>query len=53
MVYSIITGGQRGVEYRAIVLQSYCNHVGNAGGGGVNKRMIDSCTQASKSNNIL
>jgi len=34
-VYGINTGGgRRGVEYCAIVVQSYCNRVGNAGGGG-------------------
>jgi len=44
MVYGMKTGGRRGVEYCAIVLQYYCNRVGNAGGGGGNSRMIDSCT---------
>jgi len=33
MVYSIKTGDRRGFEYRAIVLQWYCNRVDNAGGG--------------------
>jgi len=32
MVYGSKPGGRRGVEYCAIVLQSYCNRVGNAGG---------------------
>jgi len=36
-----------GVVYCAIVVQYYCNGVGNAGGGGI-KRSIDKCTKASK-----
>ena len=46
MVYGMTTGGRKGVEYRAVVLHSYCNRVGNARGGACNKRMIDSCTKS-------
>ena len=45
-------GGSEGGGYCAIVLQEYCNRVGDAGGRG-NKRRIDSYTKASKFINIL
>jgi len=40
MVYGIKRRGRWGGVYCAMVVQSYCNRVGFAGGGG-NKRMID------------
>jgi len=36
-----------------IVVQTYCNGVGNAGRGGGNIRMMNSCTEALKCNIIL
>jgi len=42
----------RGVVYCLIIVQSNCTRVGDAGGRG-NERMVDSCTTASKSTNIL
>jgi len=42
-------GVGRGVVYCAIDVQWYCNSAGSAGRKGQgNKRMIDSCTKASK-----
>jgi len=41
-----------GVVYGPIIVQSYCNRVGNADRRG-NERVVDSCTTASKKKNIL
>ena len=47
-------GGGEGVVYCAIVVQSYCNSVGNAGGLGWGGRGgDDSCTKDSAYKNIL
>ena len=48
MVYGIHKGGRWGGVYCAVVVQKYCNTVGVAGGGGGNKRMMDSHTKAVK-----
>jgi len=40
-VYGLLKGGRGGVVYCAMVVQSYSNRVGFAGGGG-SKRMMDS-----------
>jgi len=48
-VYSVQKGGRLGVVYCALVVQSYCNTVSNANGGGNTRiiRIIDKLVQES------